>query len=167
MELNGLDTCHLPRLKRVGLPMTLGANATSLSGVIANSVTGFLHCNTTIEVLKWNAVLTSLLPPDALPNLRCLSSNRGLVAGLEMSDSIRRPIECLDLWDADVSHLTGFQTFDTSSLRKLKIASVRSLESLQITAQKFVGITWLWLPGRHMQFRSTGWDIIEYELVGD
>ncbi|KAG6899638.1 hypothetical protein C0993_008415 [Termitomyces sp. T159_Od127] len=165
MELNGLDTCHLPCLKRVGLPMTLGAIATSLNGVIANSVIRFLYRNTTIEVLSWNAVLTSLLPPDALPNLRCLSSKSDIVAGLELSDSIRRPMECLDLWDADASRLTKLRTFDTSSLRKLKVASVRSLESIQNLAQKFSGITWLWLPGRHLQRRSTGWVVVEYEIV--
>ncbi|KAG6888604.1 hypothetical protein C0995_007033 [Termitomyces sp. Mi166 len=126
MELDGLDTCHLPRLKRVALPMTLGATATSFDGVIVNSVIKFLHCNSTIEELNWNTVLTSLLPPDMLPNLR--------------------PIKCLDVWNADVDCLTKLQTFDASTLRKLKIPNVRSLGTLRNIAQKFVGITWLWLP---------------------
>ncbi|KAH0582398.1 hypothetical protein H2248_010342 [Termitomyces sp. 'cryptogamus'] len=164
MELDGLGTCHLPCLRRVGLPLTLGAIATSLHGAITNSVIRFLQCNSNIEVLNWNTVASYLLPPDALPNLRCLSSNSGIVAGLEMSESTRRPIECLDLWDADADRLTELQNFDSSTLRKLKIANVRSLESLHIIAQKFAGITWLWLPGKYMQNCSNRWILVEYEL---
>ncbi|KAG6906928.1 hypothetical protein DXG01_011354 [Tephrocybe rancida] len=150
MELHGLDACHLPRLKRLGLPMTSGAatwlNSAS-AGTVADPVVAFLHRNPSIEELNWSTTLAIKLSPDSLPNLRSLRGNVDVIRGLEASDAfLPRPIENLDIWDADSDCISTLESLDVSTLRKLRIGRVSSLESLYTIAERFKGITWLRLP---------------------
>ncbi|KAG6817124.1 hypothetical protein H0H87_012315 [Tephrocybe sp. NHM501043] len=163
MELRGLETCRLPRLKKVGLPMTSGAATTNVSGelgVVADPVIGFLQSNPSVEELNWSPTLTMGLPNDALPNLRCLSGNYAVIRRLEMPGTTPRPIECLDLWDVASDRLHVLPTFDACTLRKLRIGHVCSPVSLYAIAEKFAGITWLRLPAKCMhRFFSSAFEL--------
>ncbi|KAG6811230.1 hypothetical protein H0H92_008447 [Tricholoma furcatifolium] len=146
VELQGLDTCHLPRLKRVRLPMTSGSFI--LGGTTADPVVRFLENNSTIEELNWSVLHSnpSELSPNALPNLKRLTSNNRLFRHFEDRGDIHRPVECLDLWDADSEFLSNLHTCDVTALRKLKIADLPPMKFLHIVAERFTGLTWLRLP---------------------
>ncbi|KAG6865572.1 hypothetical protein C0991_001331 [Blastosporella zonata] len=158
MELSGLDTCHLPRLKRVGLPMLFGAMTAAhlAGGVVADPVIGFLQNNSTIQELNWSPTLGFGLSPESLPNLLCLRGSADVIRPSEIPDStLHRPVECLDLWDTDSDRLSTLRFLDASALRKLRIAHVGSLDSLYAIAERFTGITWLRLPDTSTSFNQS------------
>ncbi|KAG6820200.1 hypothetical protein H0H93_004050 [Arthromyces matolae] len=142
----------LPRLKKVGLPMTSGSLATAGAfPLLPDTSAIFLYSTPTIEELNWSP--TSHFSGGDLPNLRHLSSNYNVMRSFEVAQT-RHKIESLDLWDVDSDQLVATQAFDEVSLKRLSVAIVNSLASLHTLSQKFTSVTWLRLPGRYHRSRE-------------
>ncbi|KAJ3507675.1 hypothetical protein NLJ89_g6176 [Agrocybe chaxingu] len=77
MEFVHLADCTLPKLKKLKLLMQAGA-----SMAIDHSRARFLQNHPSIEELNWSPIGNPCIPPDTLPNLKSLVSNRQFIVAL-------------------------------------------------------------------------------------
>ncbi|KDR67690.1 hypothetical protein GALMADRAFT_1072918 [Galerina marginata CBS 339.88] len=82
LEFHHLADCRLPKLKHLKLVLQAG----SASMGIDRSRSLFLQNHPSIEVLDWSPVGMPCIPPDILPNLKSLRSNRQFIMALNDPD---------------------------------------------------------------------------------
>ncbi|KAF8993773.1 hypothetical protein BDQ17DRAFT_1392538 [Cyathus striatus] len=144
LEFRSFEECRFPRLKRLKLFLQSGATS-----AIDQSRAEFLHNHPTLEELYWFPIGMVSFSSECLPSLKVLKSSRQVLESIE-SQTVRRPLECLDVMSVDAEMLIRLQSLDRDALKKLRLHNLGDIEDMQHLAQLFPSITWLSLPSHHL-----------------
>jgi hypothetical protein len=137
MEFPRLKDLRFRRLKRLKLPLQSGGTIS-----LDASSTAFLEHHPTLEELNWFPIGQINFSSCILPSLKRLQSDIQVIDALEKT-GLSRSIECLSIRSLNPQRLIDMKHVDHTSLRKLSIPRIPSLEYIPHLGESFSGITWL------------------------